>query len=481
MPPLWRSRRMGWTSSPAPGENRACPTKKRPRCGNQKSPRETCSASGAGAPRSSPRNDRRAADHAPDLQRRRLEVLSVRRRPAQPDPSGPQASCAPSVPWRRARRYCSSPPRAASHPSPSSSGSQASLPARSASSTSPRAVTSRQWSPSQATSTAGRVGPGGNGSEVPRTGHVRRPGCVDRPTSVWVAVPDRSVRRSDRGGHHVAECEVVAGGERHPHHAVAGESFVVAMDQQRLLLQFLDGLAGCRSCHASTLHQAGLPGRGASASTWAVPASPSLLGLDNNHRQFTGVSPSPALPGARRETSREALDAKAGLDSRRLVNCELLRWAADAWRSMDALTDPATDCLRTSSAPTWRPPAASRYTSPTYIGGLLWSTVAARELHLIYPAETVQRGDRQPEMVLVAQRAPAAACRSLRVCARALRHPLVVQGMTIRVRCSASRAAHPAGGLRPRTRPRSRRTENPVLVVRTEDNRSTHNFSRVTQ
>lgn len=69
----------------------------------------------------------------------------------------------------------------------------------------------------------------------------------------------------------------------------------------------------------------------------------------------------------------------------------LRRWARDTWRSLVALTDPATglpaDHLDASLAPASR----SRYTSPTNIGGLLWCTVGARELGLIDKREAVER------------------------------------------------------------------------------------------
>ena len=61
----------------------------------------------------------------------------------------------------------------------------------------------------------------------------------------------------------------------------------------------------------------------------------------------------------------------------------LRRWGSDTWRSFEAMTDPAsglpTDSIDSSLAPATR----SGYTSPTNIGGLLWSTVAGRDLGLL--------------------------------------------------------------------------------------------------
>ena len=62
-------------------------------------------------------------------------------------------------------------------------------------------------------------------------------------------------------------------------------------------------------------------------------------------------------------------------------------WARDTWHSLDAMTVKATglpaDNIRESLAPEDR----SGYTSPTNIGGYLWSTVVARDLGFISSAE----------------------------------------------------------------------------------------------
>ena len=58
-------------------------------------------------------------------------------------------------------------------------------------------------------------------------------------------------------------------------------------------------------------------------------------------------------------------------------------WASDTWRSLVAMTDeksglPADNIMESLAAAD-----RSGYTSPTNIGGYLWSTVVARELDLI--------------------------------------------------------------------------------------------------
>ncbi|MEJ7650786.1 MAG: hypothetical protein WKF57_17370 [Nakamurella sp.] len=66
-------------------------------------------------------------------------------------------------------------------------------------------------------------------------------------------------------------------------------------------------------------------------------------------------------------------------------------WAAATWGSMEAMTHPTTglpaDHIRADLDPAGR----SGYTSPTNIGGLLWSTVVARDGGLISPAECRER------------------------------------------------------------------------------------------
>ena len=61
----------------------------------------------------------------------------------------------------------------------------------------------------------------------------------------------------------------------------------------------------------------------------------------------------------------------------------LRRWARDTWHSMVAMTDPSTGLPADNI--TGDLSTRSGYTSPTNIGGLMWSAVAARELRIITP------------------------------------------------------------------------------------------------
>ncbi|WP_020385711.1 glucoamylase family protein [Kribbella catacumbae] len=67
------------------------------------------------------------------------------------------------------------------------------------------------------------------------------------------------------------------------------------------------------------------------------------------------------------------------------------RWARDTWRSLVAMTDERTGLPADNIGESVTNPVRSRYTSPTNIGGYLWSTLVARELGIISPQESVRR------------------------------------------------------------------------------------------
>jgi hypothetical protein len=58
----------------------------------------------------------------------------------------------------------------------------------------------------------------------------------------------------------------------------------------------------------------------------------------------------------------------------------LVTYAKDTWRSMVAMVDPATGLPADYIGGDLAPGSRSRYTSPTNIGGLMWSAVAARDI-----------------------------------------------------------------------------------------------------
>jgi hypothetical protein len=79
-------------------------------------------------------------------------------------------------------------------------------------------------------------------------------------------------------------------------------------------------------------------------------------------------------------------DGVASAD-RRVLNS----YAADTWRSMTAMLDPSTGLVADNIGGDLAPATRSRYTSPTNIGGYLWSTVVARDIGLISAREASRR------------------------------------------------------------------------------------------
>ena len=69
----------------------------------------------------------------------------------------------------------------------------------------------------------------------------------------------------------------------------------------------------------------------------------------------------------------------------------LLGYARDTWRSMVALTDPGTGLPADNMTGSVTAPVRSGYTSPTNIGGYLWSTVVARDTGVIDSTEAYRR------------------------------------------------------------------------------------------
>lgn len=83
--------------------------------------------------------------------------------------------------------------------------------------------------------------------------------------------------------------------------------------------------------------------------------------------------------------------ASASVQSRGSAKADLQRWAADTWHSFEAMVDDQTGLPADNIDGTLDPSSRSGYTSPTNIGGYLWSTVAARDLGLITRDEAYRR------------------------------------------------------------------------------------------
>ncbi len=108
-------------------------------------------------------------------------------------------------------------------------------------------------------------------------------------------------------------------------------------------------------------------------------ASLSLTGLP-------GMLPAGAAPPT---TSSPATSPAAAGEE---VNHRLLkRYAADTWRSFEAMTVPRTGLPADNIGGSLKPRTRSSFTSPTNIGAYLWSTVAARDTGLIGAREARRR------------------------------------------------------------------------------------------
>jgi hypothetical protein len=69
----------------------------------------------------------------------------------------------------------------------------------------------------------------------------------------------------------------------------------------------------------------------------------------------------------------------------------LLEYAEDTWHSFEAMVEPSTGLVADNIAGDLDPATRSAYTSPTNIGGYLWSTVVARDLRIIDRQEAYER------------------------------------------------------------------------------------------
>ena len=76
---------------------------------------------------------------------------------------------------------------------------------------------------------------------------------------------------------------------------------------------------------------------------------------------------------------------------RSLESATVRTWAADTWRSLVAMTDPRTGLPADNIPASLAAGDRSGYTSPTNIGGYLWSTIVARELGIISPGDCTAR------------------------------------------------------------------------------------------
>lgn len=110
-------------------------------------------------------------------------------------------------------------------------------------------------------------------------------------------------------------------------------------------------------------------------------------GILVNRRTLLAGAAGAALATAPAGTARAGTAPAGTTGTTTTGRATLHRWAADTWRSLAAMTHPATGLPADNITASLAPGDRSGYTSPTNIGGLLWSAVVARELRLISTAD----------------------------------------------------------------------------------------------
>jgi hypothetical protein len=104
------------------------------------------------------------------------------------------------------------------------------------------------------------------------------------------------------------------------------------------------------------------------------------------------LAPAPGIAAGRAPTTTfGARPAGGGSPAQRVSARRLRRWARDTWASLVAMTDESTGLTADNIESSLDDPIRSGYTSPTNIGGYLWSAVVARELGLISRSECRRR------------------------------------------------------------------------------------------
>ncbi|MBK8445855.1 MAG: DUF3131 domain-containing protein [Micropruina sp.] len=119
---------------------------------------------------------------------------------------------------------------------------------------------------------------------------------------------------------------------------------------------------------------------------------------DLTRRTLLGTAGALAL-GAAVPVTAGALPQRGPVPGRRAT---LHRWARDTWRSMVAMTDPDSGLIADNIDGDLSEP--SRNTSPTNIGGYLWSILVAQRLGFIGDREATRRANQTLETLLGMER-----------------------------------------------------------------------------
>jgi hypothetical protein len=124
-----------------------------------------------------------------------------------------------------------------------------------------------------------------------------------------------------------------------------------------------------------------------------TPSSP-VASPPSRRQLLVGAGAAAAIGLTATRASASALGAPAYVPSNVAGATELSRlrtWAVDTWHSLVAMTDPTTGLPADNIPESLAAADRSAYTSPTNIGGYLWSTIVARELGIITNGECTSR------------------------------------------------------------------------------------------
>ncbi|HEV7173286.1 glucoamylase family protein [Pedococcus sp.] len=124
-----------------------------------------------------------------------------------------------------------------------------------------------------------------------------------------------------------------------------------------------------------------------------TPSSP-VVSPPSRRQLLVGAGAAAAIGLTATRASASALGVPAYVPSTVAGAAELSRlrtWAVDTWHSLVAMTDRTTGLPADNIPESLATADRSAYTSPTNIGGYLWSTVVARELGIITNGECTSR------------------------------------------------------------------------------------------
>ena len=118
-----------------------------------------------------------------------------------------------------------------------------------------------------------------------------------------------------------------------------------------------------------------------------VPVRPSFTATRRQVLVGGAAAAAAGISGIQAGSAQAASSPAPAAKGSTVDRATIQRWARDTWASMAALAHPATGLPADNLSGPLSSPTRSGYTSPTNIGGYLWSAVVAREMGIISAAE----------------------------------------------------------------------------------------------